>query len=674
MRQPVTKASDLWEILSKEGSFYPKTHDKQFILDLRQALDIPAEEEIAAFLERTQPTTTSFLLTILQNLDSLGTMLSDIYSMFGRHGVIRSDKQVLLKFDFGQAKGQHSFDAGHFKAAQQALENIAKSVELHEFLIVELRTILRDISNFLVRQRTQAPEVGLLPSRSRVIGVRSDGSLIFRTGSPINADFDQWRRPSGDSTPTDYWPYSASPPVPHWSSGDRLGQAMAPLVRAALELASVSERYTGIDALRNSVDHSILEPGENLRERPSRWALIHVYRAQHDHLAIALLTLAWNIREMDPLQNPVDEIASAIEDIIKRHSSVQSLMTPQKALEEFLDLPLWKFRHQIFSVWIVTIVEAAFSEKHLFGLKSESGGLVFAFAETLIAQIAVGGLSFELVSELRTPAGGKKLTGKSRIEGVQPDYVIRMLQQNGDKQVVYVLEAKQYAKSSLQNFSRALHDYAVVHAEAQVTLVNYGPVSASISKAIKKLAIEGNGQELVNRCQAFGNLKPANRQAVNAVKAHIVGPTERHPQPRTLLIVDISQSMAKVLPPRSDGPPSGIWAAISKVSFKTEFSAKTRRCAVDEAIDIAFLATTLLVNSPLDLNDIAQEKRKGAVLLTDAQGMSETIPFHGDLGAIIVLQPDQKALLYVNPEFHWKLAATVASVIECPYVEMAILK
>ncbi len=677
---PVRDALSLWNLLNRKGGLSPKTHDEKFVNDLRSALQVPSGEETAAFLSRAKPDTTAFMLAVLNAFEPMGRMLSDIYAMFVRHGVKASDDRVLIEFDFGKADDKLKFEADHFRKTLEKLSRLLQSIEAHQFTTEDLRNISDGIAVALADATGQPPTPHVW---ELVLGKSSQGKPIRLSSEPQSQAFAKWLR-SGQENPgrVDRWPYLTPPPIPEWAPDDPIRKALIPLTLATISLCAVSGRYPTLRAMRDAAEAAGApdEPGNSTRSTVASWSLDVAASSQSDQLAMYSLRLLWHLYELAPAEASArEELARRIADTIEAHSNRSEMLAPAKALEDLLDLPMWQFRHQIYSIWLVTVVERAFLDPDEFVLAGEDGRLVFAFKKTLVARLRTRGVDMELVSELRTSAGKLELTGEGRQGNVQPDYVVRGLDPEGKERIVFVLEAKQYARASLQNFSRALRDYAVVHKDSFVALANYGPMSKAIAEEVAALAASMNDEGVAERYAAFGHVEPTFPESVGALRNQIRSVISSLPPPTSLrrptLIVDVSASMSNLLPDAEQGYRKGVWGAIEETGMPLLLTAQgfQQEYAEAESVDAARLSRTHLQRGALSMKELDPNRRKGALLLTDEAGLKETAAFHHELAAIIVLRSGDRASVYVNPQYREELEWTVPELLRSGVVEMLVL-
>jgi len=141
-------------------------------------------------------------------------------------------------------------------------------------------------------------------------------------------------------------------------------------------------------------------------------------------------------------------------------------------LDEFLNLPLWKSRDQLFGLWTASQIANVVGHSRI-NFYPINGTLRFRFAATHLATIRCEP-RLHLYAELRTRAKG--LVGEGRKRGIQPDWRIVGEPITDENSQLVIIECKQYAKPKSKNFLEATIDYATNSGRSQVILVNYGPL------------------------------------------------------------------------------------------------------------------------------------------------------------------------------------------------------
>src|SRR5207248_407579 len=91
---------------------------------------------------------------------------------------------------------------------------------------------------------------------------------------------------------------------------------------------------------------------------------------------------------------------------------------PHRRLEEFLSLPMWKYRHELYSNWVATRVIAVLSDQGP-TVHSAHGAIRFRFSGTHLATFDQPRPRLHLWTELRSLL--KEPVGKGRSAGIQPD-------------------------------------------------------------------------------------------------------------------------------------------------------------------------------------------------------------------------------------------------------------
>lgn len=154
--------------------------------------------------------------------------------------------------------------------------------------------------------------------------------------------------------------------------------------------------------------------------------------------------------------------------------------------QEFLKLPVWEKRYEVYSIWVFTQIIDAFPDEYVtFNIKD--GQLIFPFSGANLADISINDRVFHVWTELRTKAIVKPV-GESRKKAVQPDYSIVYGDEKNIEDTIAVVECKQYKKANIKNFSEAMIDYALNRPNAKVLLADYGDINYErIITAVKEI-------------------------------------------------------------------------------------------------------------------------------------------------------------------------------------------
>lgn len=181
--------------------------------------------------------------------------------------------------------------------------------------------------------------------------------------------------------------------------------------------------------------------------------------------------------------------------------------------EEFLSLPIWKARHEIYSVWVSAKIKEATDYLNP-QINAIDGKLEYSFKTYKLISYDTLPVKIDLYSELKLPYN-KNISSK-RKEYVQPDYTLvqkRNIPLNED--AILVIECKQYKRSNKKNFTEVIIDYANAHPNAHIFLVNYGNITQSVIQAIHKHNIQESRYTLIN------HFEPTNSKSLNLFRDEI---------------------------------------------------------------------------------------------------------------------------------------------------------
>jgi hypothetical protein len=209
-------------------------------------------------------------------------------------------------------------------------------------------------------------------------------------------------------------------------------------------------------------------------------------------------------------------------------------------LYDFLNLPVWKRRYELYSAWISTQILDALSEENI-RIHLSNGTLTFSFSGVHFATIDQVP-AVQVWAELRSPIHFQAL-GHGRKKNIQPDYTLIAEPIHEDSSAVLVVECKQYRKASAKNFIAAVTDYARARPRAVVALVNYGParsfqpLSDDVSARVHILGEIYPGQagvqefkEIVRRAVPRAPHASAERNVAGTDYAQVVLEWERNPR------------------------------------------------------------------------------------------------------------------------------------------------
>jgi hypothetical protein len=162
-------------------------------------------------------------------------------------------------------------------------------------------------------------------------------------------------------------------------------------------------------------------------------------------------------------------------------TSSRTVTSLEQDFHELINLPIWRKRHELYSVWVASRIADALKSLS-WEWHPDGNALVFSFSGVELATLRSGnGGAHAFWTEKRTPLQGSGLFGRRHI---QPDYRIVSAPTHRDDSTSLVVECKQYRSWNKKNFGSALDDYAKGCPNAPVILVNYGPTDSRILELV----------------------------------------------------------------------------------------------------------------------------------------------------------------------------------------------
>lgn len=442
-------------------------YDTAFAMDVAGALGLAGQSPTVAELRSSRTTVETLLNALLQASQPWARMMTEILAMFERAGAAAGTDSITIELSLSKLDPPLAQSLSQFRSQAAAAVSVI----------------------------AQAP--GTNWSALDLWGLRAGGGDLWtlrRLGreiaaSPMMAWADQYRDwprevPGGRESPPDF-SASGHPVLDHELS--RLRRLLESFAAAARTWAPTYEERMaswrslgpeedipltgGWTAQRLGGPESDLFPGQ-IAESFERLVLdpdLDGERAQ---------TLALELRAKLDAAPPGPSVESLVQQYL-----------------DLLDLPAWKKRNELYSVWISSLIAEALPEPRRWEVVN--GTLSYAFGGAKLLTGSIGPSGFELWAEHRAPLppGG---SGK-RSKGVQPDYTLLLMPAGSAPLGAMVVECKQYHVPSRLNFRNALQDYALAHAMAPVLLANYGPVPAGLADGLS------NASDLV---AGFGGVHP----------------------------------------------------------------------------------------------------------------------------------------------------------------------
>ena len=468
----LTDASGIWNRIRKSG-LAPTTYDKAFAEAFSRALGLRTSKGIAGELRRLRPTVNAVLTAFISCCEPFDGMAQDVWTMFVRADARFSDDNLRIAFDFSkQQPSGIKFDLEHFKAFHEELVRFKQ----------------------LVRSYSLTPDFLWGLAEVRHIGDRG----------PASPNAERWAAAYEQGrwiTPIPQVPSTSNP------RGDLCLRETRSVVATVVELLASSgvRPHEGPHGYRQRT-------GTRLDETTEDDSLFQAARADHDRWTRSMV-IGLDALRMAVSRGDEDALATIgeLERHLKNHRHSVEEETLGSRLQEFLNLPLWKFRHQLFGLWTASqIADAVGYERMVF--HPVNGALRFRFTDTHIATVS-GEPRLHLYAELRTSAS--RVIGKGRVRGIQPDWRLVGEPITDQSSQVVIVECKQYAKAKRRNFLETVIDYAVNSGKAEVILVNYGEMNEARLHADLPAHV-------ADRVTLIGGFRPSEIEARSRFREQVV--------------------------------------------------------------------------------------------------------------------------------------------------------
>ncbi len=457
----------IWSFLVRHGGIDPKNYDQPLIDEIRTHLALPEEGDFEQLLA-SNVSVEAFVVAFFKAVAPYAAMMSDLFVVFERAGVKRSNQSMRIDYDFGASVEPLRFDLEHFK---------------------EWLKRWRSVSETLFSNQWNRPLLWEIPS-----AFPDSNHRLLDTG------IQQWLREYRAGR----WPKSA-PPLPI-SGNLELDTRLERLWPVLLQVLEESARYgAGHDALREASRSAVPEPGENA---PS-WPPDLLWQLEGDYWAGSVVQNAHSLARRASSEQPAAMAASIESAILKLDDiwrRVPKLPITQDRLASVLwavlSLPFWQMRHELYSTWVFTQILEALGCLPV-RIHVLNGSLKFSFSGSHLATVDLAPPRLHVWAEMRSPLTNPR--SKKRTGGIQPDYSLVTDPITAPEASILEIECKQYLKPSATNFSDALTDYAKGRPNAVIVLVNYGGVTDSILDRVDP--------EVRHRTHMVGHLHPGSAGA-----------------------------------------------------------------------------------------------------------------------------------------------------------------
>ncbi len=457
--------SAIWRAITNAGGLDLRYHsdmDEDIVQSLLRALGATPSTKVSNALRNPDLAVEEFIGALLEALNPFSKMLSDLLSMFERAGARRTDHSLRIDFDFGNAP-KLSFDLRQFRDWIEAVRRVRELVSVRHWSLEGLWTLS-----------------SLLQTH--------DNQILRTDAEPWELEYREMRR----------WPDF---PLPTPVSGDA---ALDDALRKCFKVWSTVVRESTKFGHRRDELRERARAEVAAQEVESAWPANFLYGLDSDHwagsVAANMHRLALKTRFMPEPERRAfaDEHARRIEDFFSQvPASTVEEESIGRVLIEFLNLPIWQRRHELYSAWVMTLIADALSG-HDLRFHVEEGLLSFSFGGSHLATAEALQPHLHVWAELRSPLDEPSLLSGRR--NIQPDYTLVADPVTSSKSAVAVVECKQYRRFSKRNFSHAVIDYANGRSNAAIILAAYGPVRDDFLAALTP--------QVSRRITLIGHLRP----------------------------------------------------------------------------------------------------------------------------------------------------------------------
>ncbi len=491
-------ASNVWKFLQEQGGIELRNYDQGLSFKLFKTLEETAPDtgagDLDSLLASGAITVEDFLVAFFRATQPFSDMMSDLLRMFEKAGIKHGKQNMDVRFHFDKKSKPLDFNLEHFRHWQEVWQRVAES-----FLV----SLWTDEALWNINRAVYQPETRINDPQMRAWLEEYQGTDI---------------RPPSLS--------AREPPAP--KSGvaeldaafERLWDLWLTVVRKSRrhgpEREELARRWRENNNCASSVSSNERAPerGESDPRYPSEkyralWPLNLLGGLDSDHWAASVAQGSYAKAEaIQRLPEPQrsaeaktvhEKLTAVFADLGTAKVTGESL---RRTLLDFLSLPVWKQRHELYSAWIMTQILAALHED-MTEIHAVNNRLLFEFRPTHLATMASRQPHLHLMAEVRSPLTNP--LGLGRKGSIQPDYSLVPSPITSPECSLLEVECKQYLKAARKKFAHALSDYARGRPRAQIVLVNYGPANDSILESVEP--------DVRSRTRILGEMLPRSEPA-----------------------------------------------------------------------------------------------------------------------------------------------------------------
>ena len=464
----------VWDFLKAEAGLDVEGYDSAIIEELKKNLNLKQEDDLELFLSSLSLDLEYFITAFFKSIQPYAEMMSDLLQMFEKAGAKQTNHNIGINFDFGKGVPELSFDLRHFRDWTKVWSEVTATVNANIWNTETIWQLGHCFNNNLNHTQDEEAIKWLIEYDDdkrwpdRILAAPKSG--INELDRRVERVWKVWR-----------WVVQGSSAI----NKDRS------VLRKLRWREDVNEQADELQLFFANVDGDCW----------SRYMVQIVYGNIEYLKELPDIDKTMIIRE---LTHRIDEFFEGIP------KSTFELTTLCQQLRDFLNLPIWRRRHELYSIWIATQLLNAIGD-HVVKIHHVNGKLNFSFSGTHLATVDAVEQRLHIWSELRSPLSNP--VGSGRKKAIQPDYSLVSDPITSPEMSILEIECKQYRKPSTKNFASALTDYAMGRPNAHVILVNYGPADDSVLNKVEP--------KIRNRTSVIGMMHPGSEMALNRFKETI---------------------------------------------------------------------------------------------------------------------------------------------------------
>ncbi|PHB08667.1 hypothetical protein COE84_25430 [Bacillus wiedmannii] len=489
-------SQDVWLFLLQNGGLDIKTYDKEIGEEICNKLGLSMKKGILVELQNKNVSTELLIHAFFSAIHPFSEMLTDLLKLFENKNIRETNDGMKIKFNFDEKNREPlEFSLEHFKAWEEEWQRISKElsvIEISREVFYTLNNAIRELIN---------------PNNSPVI-------FEEEVKKCCSTEIINWLK--------EYrvrWPNKHTPQLPLTDESDLnelllnirfiWNETIQLMDSLGIEYSEIGTYYKEKIQINNEIRGLLMMETD----------LFAGYFLEHYCMLVHKINSVKGMEKKQIVNKAISKLKSCMNILPHNKMKIDEM---QKKLIAFLNLPIWKRRHEVYAAWVLTQINNALGKDELeFHAINEK--LEFSFAGSHLATTKSYTPPIHVWSEYRSPLANP--VGKGRKKAIQPDYSLIKPPITDKSSSVLVVECKQYKKFAKRNFKNALIDYGRGRPEAKVILVNYGPVNEAIVEEISEM-----DPTLKGRIFMIGKLYPGQTEAIEKFKSHVKKATKKYKQ------------------------------------------------------------------------------------------------------------------------------------------------